>query len=587
MISNNIYKVLTKFPYTFLCLYSLLLICISYISINTNSQIYDYPFHMARIVGLAQSISHGDFLPNLNFLFTHGSGYAVPMFYGNALLYIPAVAYLLTKIGTVAFTVYAFMIVFLTTLTSYYSLNKITKNKKKSILFAMTVATALPYFGFGMSAVLPLIPFLIFCIYKVLYQNKLNPIPLGITIALLIQTHVISTVVLAISSAIIVTFQIKKLSLQKILSFIYSVLVAILLSVGFIFQYLEQSRSQTFFVTWGLRDYPFPSQTILAPENLLGVLKNYYFPLSLIFLIIGFLFFKYLTTFSRTLLFTSIVLLIGSSNILPWQSFLRFTFLTVFQYTSRLTYFLPVFILMALFISNFKYLQKIIAVVQIAVYLITNPLTFLPNNSPYKEKYGLSTTNIEVMRNQNSQATNAYYNPTLFTYWSSGNEYFNLNINHKDVEQGKINQFIFDSSQLEIKNIKQSYNNLEFDVVLKKGINKARVILPRIWYKGYFAEYSKNAQGTQPKILYKTLSNEEKKEYRSAHKPNVYKKALYNGQGYIDIKQDGHVKINYRKTNIQLIGYLLEGTFWILLFCYVGFSRKRENQVKKVSNYQL
>lgn len=90
-------------PYVTLFVYALLMTLISYISINTNSQIYDYPFHMARIVGLAQSIANGDVLPNLNFLFTHGSGYAVPMFYGNGVLYIPALVYLLTKVATHAF----------------------------------------------------------------------------------------------------------------------------------------------------------------------------------------------------------------------------------------------------------------------------------------------------------------------------------------------------------------------------------------------------------------------------------------------------------------------------------------------------
>lgn len=92
-------------PYILLTIYSVVLTGISYISINSNSQIYDYPFHMARIVGLAQSISHGDWLPNLNYLFTHGSGYTVPMFYGNAILYLPALVYLMTKVGTLAFPV--------------------------------------------------------------------------------------------------------------------------------------------------------------------------------------------------------------------------------------------------------------------------------------------------------------------------------------------------------------------------------------------------------------------------------------------------------------------------------------------------
>ncbi|MDO5078694.1 MAG: hypothetical protein Q4D67_03585, partial [Streptococcus minor] len=200
----------SRYPYIILAIFAIVLTAISYVPINTNSQIYDYPFHMARIVGLAQSIANGDWLPNLNYLFTHGSGYAVPMFYGNGILYLPALVYLVTKVGTLAYTTYAFIIILATTCTSYYSLFQMTGDKAKAILFGMTMATVFPYFGFGMTAAVPFIPILIYCIYKVLFMERLNPILLGVTVSLLVQTHVISTLVLAISSAIIVLFNIHR-----------------------------------------------------------------------------------------------------------------------------------------------------------------------------------------------------------------------------------------------------------------------------------------------------------------------------------------------------------------------------------------
>lgn len=433
------------------------------------------------------------------------------------------------------------------------------------------MATVFPYFGFGMTAATPFIPILIYCIYKVLYLERLNPILLGVTVSLLVQTHVISTLVLGISSAIVVLLNIHRLRWKKLLSFLLSILIALVLSIGYILQYLEQNRSQTFFVSWGLRDYPFPSPSILAAGSLADIIESYSFPLALVFMVLGFLLIFYLKPMSRALLVTSLILLISSSNILPWQSVLRFTFLTVFQYTTRLIYFLPAFILMALFMAEKKYLSKILALVQIGYFMITGPLSFLPNTSNYKEKYGLIATNIEVMRTQNAQATNAYSNPQNTTYWTSGNEYFNLAVNHKHVDEGIINQFIYDQSQVTISNIKQSYNRLDFDVSIVNKGTEVEIVLPRIWYKGYVAEYSGGADGTQPEIVYTPLSEQELLEYQEAHKPAETTKALNDGRATITINKGGHVTIYYKKTTIQWIGFTLEFISWTSLLCYSIF----------------
>lgn len=565
-------------PYLILTIYAIVLTGVSYISINTNSQIYDYPFHMARIVGLAQSIANHDLMPNLNYLFTHGSGYAVPMFYGNGILYIPALVYLATKMGTYAFTSYAFIIILTTAWTSYYSLYQITRHKTRSILFGMTMATVFPYFGFGMNAAAPFIPFLIYCLYKVLFMDRLHPLPLGLTVALLVQTHIISTVVLGIASALFILFSAYKLTVKKLLSFAVSMVIAVGLSIGFILQYLEQNRSQTFFVSWGLRDYPFPSGTILAAESLLDTIRHYYFPLALIFLVLGFLLFKYIKPVSRILLLTATVLLVASSNLLPWYSVFRFTFLTVFQYTNRLIYFLPAFIIMALFIADVKYLVQIAALAQISFYLVTNPFSFLPDTANYKEEYGLADINIEVMRKQNTMATDAFTDPFVNTYWASGNEYFNLTIDHEHVENATINQFTYDEHQVQIENAQQGYNNLEFDIALADGVDSTTITLPRIWYKGYSAIYSGGSSGTQPEIAYAPLTEKEIEEYKEVYKPAVTTKALNDGRATITVHKSGHVRITYKKTLIQIIGFTLQFLFWLSLVFYCGMMYLREKK---------
>ncbi|MDG4526832.1 hypothetical protein NOL13_05340 [Streptococcus suis] len=120
--------------------------------------------------------------------------------------------------------------------------------------------------------------------------------------------------------------------------------------------------------------------------------------MSLVFLVIGWIVYKSLPKMSRYLLLTSTILLVSASDILPWFTALRYTFLAVFQYTGRLAYFLPAFVLTALFLAEKKRLYKVVSVVQIGFYLVTNPLSFLPQVATFKEKYNLTATNHTVMK---------------------------------------------------------------------------------------------------------------------------------------------------------------------------------------------
>lgn len=87
---------------------------------------------------------------------------------------------------------------------------------------------------------------------------------------------------------------------------------------------------------------------------------------------------------------------------------------------------------------------------QMGYYAINYTMLFTANTSPYAI-YGLSNSNKEVMDTQNAQAFYAYQNPNISAYDTSGDEYFNLNVNHDNVRNGKVNQFYYDSDDVEIK----------------------------------------------------------------------------------------------------------------------------------------
>ena len=78
---NTFNQISNRMIYLLLTTYSVIFTFVSFNLINFQSRSYDYVFHLTRIVGLAESIEHWDLLPNLNFLFAFGTGYASPMFY--------------------------------------------------------------------------------------------------------------------------------------------------------------------------------------------------------------------------------------------------------------------------------------------------------------------------------------------------------------------------------------------------------------------------------------------------------------------------------------------------------------------------
>ena len=166
MILDSIKKY--RYP-LILFFYSLLFVLVSHVAINTQSRVFDYVFHLTRIVGLSQSISHFDLLPNLNHIFAFGTGYAVPMFYGNWQFYLPALLFMLVQRADLAFDFFAFLLVFSTSLTSFYCFKKISQDSIKSLCGALLVPLYFPLFGYGMTMSMPLAPILFYTIYKVLF----------------------------------------------------------------------------------------------------------------------------------------------------------------------------------------------------------------------------------------------------------------------------------------------------------------------------------------------------------------------------------------------------------------------------------
>ena len=93
---------------------------------------HDFPFHFMRIEGIADGLRDGQFPVYLQSNWLGNHGYPAALFYGDILLYIPALFRLAGFTFDASFKIFVFLINVLTCLTSFISFRKIFKNEKAS-----------------------------------------------------------------------------------------------------------------------------------------------------------------------------------------------------------------------------------------------------------------------------------------------------------------------------------------------------------------------------------------------------------------------------------------------------------------------
>lgn len=534
-------QISNKLVYLLLTSYALIFTFVSFNLINFQSRSYDYVFHLSRIVGLAESIEHWDLLPNLNFLFAFGTGYASPMFYGNWQFYPSAIVYMMTNDGNLAYSIFAFLITLGTSLTSYIVISKIVKNKVTGIVVALTIPCYYTLFGFGMTMVVPLVPILIYSIYRVLYLNKKNPLYLGIVVALLIQTHILSTIILAIFSAVFLCLNYKRITLEKIISFVFSILFALCLSAGYIFQYLEQVSSQKFFFTWTARNFPVNvKDTFLVPFPFQADRYGFYKPFTPLEWPIH--------QFVRDGLFYASMMVI-----------LFYRRLGSMQYSGRLLFFIPLLFLFFLAVTNRNgFFSIVLCILSLTFYFNHVVPQFDTSSKNYKQMRDDNKKNEKLLKSVYRGDKSKYIDPV-------GDEYYNLDINNQDIRLPQFTEFQT-AKDVKISTIKKRYNLLELDIEVPDDKKETTISIPMIWYKGYRAEYSKGAEGSQPVLKQRAFTESELKENKKDRKPTVSEKVLNNGKIYLSIRNSGHVKVSYHKTFIQNLGFMIEWISWILVF---------------------
>ena len=103
---------------------------------------HDLYFHVMRIEALADSLMHGVFPNRVSTLWFDGYGYPASVYYGDILLYIPAVMRIIGFTVVTSYKIYILSINIGTAVFGYFSFKRMFKNKYSAIMSTMVYSTA-------------------------------------------------------------------------------------------------------------------------------------------------------------------------------------------------------------------------------------------------------------------------------------------------------------------------------------------------------------------------------------------------------------------------------------------------------------
>lgn len=214
---------------------------------------HDVPFHYTRIIGLAEGLSSGSFPVKIQPGWLWGYGYAASVCYGDLLLYIPAVLYIMGVPIMHAYKFYILMCNLGTLLTSYFCYKKISDNKYVGVactaLYCLSITRILNIYlrtAVGEYTAFIFLPLVLLGIWEIYREESRSFQKGGMLLCLgmtgIIQSHVISTEMSGIFIGLAVLLMICKMSKRIFMALAKSVLVVFCLNVGFLLPLLDYSR---------------------------------------------------------------------------------------------------------------------------------------------------------------------------------------------------------------------------------------------------------------------------------------------------------------------------------------------------------
>lgn len=505
---------------------------------------HDIEFHLSRIKGLSDSIKSGD-IKALIHVGLNGYGYANGLFYGNLFIYFPAFLRICGFSLSQSYAIFITLCNIITPLLAFYSMKRVSKSETASFITSL-VYTFSPYricdvvvrAAVGEILAMMIFPILLLGLYEIISGNYKKWWIFSVGFVLLVQAHIISTIVMAVISTIIIIINIEKFINEKrrIKALIFSILYGLLLGLFFILPLIEQYALSDLVVNNLNNASNLANQSIQIERIFLGLSyygNNAFSPpgIGMIFIIISLFRYKLKTKKTKLLKVCDICLIIGFSLLLivtplfPWKELSEY--LKFIQFPWRLYLYSSLFLSISSgIIIYLKFDTNIRAVIYIFVYV----LLFLIISIPF---------------NLNS----------IHNYWGIDGMEHIRGYDDYYVANGEYLPFGTDINKLQERGEVITSNNDELIVNFKRIGNKLNI--------KYKNNYQANTYIEVPLLYY--LGYETSEDYK-----------IKNGENniiriYLDKESDEFI-LRYSGTFIQHISYFV--SFVTLLISIVIFVRK-------------
>lgn len=509
---------------------------------------HDIEFHLSRIEGLRDSIKSGDLVALIH-SGLYGYGYANGIFYGNLFIYLPAILSLLGLSLAKSYVVFITVCNILTAVIAYYVVKRISKSNTAAFIASLLYLFS-PYricdvvvrAAIGEVLAMMIIPIVILGLYEIIYGDHKKWWIFSIGFVLLVQAHIISTIIMAIISLVILLININEFikNKAKIKYLIYSVILGVLVGAYFMFPLLEQYTFSELVVNNLKSDVDLGVNAIKLERIFLGL--SYYSSgvfhppgVGLIFILASLFRYKLNTQKKELLKITDLFLIIGLVSLLLVTPFFPWTelseYLKFIQFPWRLYLFATVFLsLSSALIIYLRFGDKIKVLVYMGIYLMISFIVGISFNFNAIHNYW-GVAGMEYISGYNDYyVANGEYLPYKTDVYKLRDRGEQITSNNQDIniEYTKIGNRI---------NIK--YNN--------NYMNDTYIELPLLYYLGY---------GTN-------------KDYKiEAGENNVIRV-------YLDKEKDSF-EVSYRWTLIQKLSYLISFITIAIGLIYIIIKKRKK-----------
>ncbi len=223
---------------------------------------HDLPFHLLRIDGIKAGLSQGVFPVKIQPVWAYDYGYATGVFYGDILLYFPALLRLMGFSVQSAYMTFVAVINLATTLISYFSFKKLFNSSRigliGSMLFTLSYYRMLNVYtraAVGEYCAMMFLPLIFVGLYQILTMTEKKgwwkkAILPAIGLAGIIYSHILTCEMVAIFIIIACVVCFKRLWKERVfLSLCLTVVFTLLLTIGFLVPFMDYYFTEEFIIT--------------------------------------------------------------------------------------------------------------------------------------------------------------------------------------------------------------------------------------------------------------------------------------------------------------------------------------------------